>query len=104
VILALFVLNHVGAVWAGRLVLGLDTNYHFAIAGFHAGYAAFFVPYYFLGVAALFLHIACALAWRLRDRAVPITVGALGIGLAAGFVNVMATDAAIPARYLEAYP
>jgi succinate dehydrogenase/fumarate reductase cytochrome b subunit len=103
-ILALFILNHVGAVWGGRLLLGLDTNYHFAAAGMHAGYAAFFVPYYFLGVAALFIHIACALAWRVRGRAVPFAVSALGVALAAGFVGVMASDPVIPPRYLESYP
>jgi hypothetical protein len=103
-VLALFILNHVGAVWGGRLAMGLDTNYHFAAAGFHAGYAAFFVPYYFAGVAALFVHAACALAWRVRGSAVPLTVGALGIALAAGFVGVMASDPAIPPRYLESFP
>jgi hypothetical protein len=103
-ILALFILNHVGAVWGGRLVMGLDTNYHFAAAGMHAGYAAFFVPYYFLGVAALFVHIACALGWRVRGRVVPLAVSALGVALAAGFVGVMASDPAIPPRYLESYP
>ena len=102
--LALFILNHVGAVWGGRLVMGLDTNYHFAAAGMHAGYAAFFVPYYFLGVAALFTHAACALAWRVRGRAVPGLIAALGIALAAGFVGVMACDPAIPPRYLESFP
>lgn len=104
VVLALFVLNHVGAVWGGRLLLGLDTNYHFAAAGMHAGYAGFFVPYYFLGVAALFVHAACALAWRVRGRAVPLALGALGVALAAGFTGVMATDTAIPPRYLESFP
>lgn len=104
VVLALFVLNHVGAVWGGRLLLGLDTNYHFAAAGMHAGYAGFFVPYYFLGVAALFVHVACALAWRVRGRAVPLAVSALGVAIAAGFTGVMATDTAIPPRYLESFP
>ena len=103
VVLALFVLNHVGAVWTGRLLLGLDTNYHFAAAGFHAGLAGFFVPYYFLGVAALFVHGACALAWRMRSAAVPLLVATLGTGLAAGFVAVMASDPAIPDSYLAPY-
>ncbi|TAD74009.1 MAG: hypothetical protein EAY70_11840 [Sphingomonadales bacterium] len=103
-VLALFILNHVGAVWGGRLVMGLDTNYHYAAAGFHAGYAAFFVPYYFAGVAALFVHAACALAWRVQGRAVPLAVGLLGIAFAAGFVGVMASDPAIPPRYLESFP
>ncbi|MCZ8368552.1 MAG: hypothetical protein O9293_01075 [Porphyrobacter sp.] len=104
VVLALFILNHVAAVWGGRLVMRLDTNYHFAAAGFHAGYEGFFVPYYFFGVAALFVHAACALAWRMRGRVVPLTVGALGIALAAGFVGVMASDPAFPPRYLESFP
>ncbi|MFM7403567.1 MAG: hypothetical protein ACKO1N_05600 [Erythrobacter sp.] len=103
-VLALFIINHVGAVWAGRLLLGLDTNYHFAAAGFHAGLAAFFIPYYFAGVAALFIHAACALAWRVESRTLPRLVGALGIALAAGFVGVMASDPAIPPRYLESFP
>lgn len=66
--LALFIMNHVGAVWAGRLLFGLDTNYHFAAAGFHAGLAVFFIPYYFLGVCAFFAHAACALAWRMENK------------------------------------
>lgn len=103
-VLALFILNHVGAVWGGRLLMGLDTNYHFAAAGMHAGYAGFFVPYYFLGVAALFVHAACALAWRVRGKAAPLAVGMLGIALAAGFVGIMASDPAIPPRYLESFP
>jgi hypothetical protein len=103
-VVALFILNHVGAVWAGRLVMGLDTNYHFAAAGFHVGLAAFFVPYYFLGVAALFVHAACALAWRTRSRLLPLLVAGSGISLAAGFVTVMASDPAIPDRYLESFP
>ncbi len=103
-ILALFILNHVGAVWAGRLILGLDTNYHFAAAGFHAGLAGFFAPYYFLGVAALFVHGACALAWRVRSNLLPLMVAGLGVGLAAGLVTVMAVDGAIPPAYLAPYP
>lgn len=102
-VLVLFILNHVAAVWAGRLMMGLDTNYHFAAAGFHAGLAWFFVPYYFMGVAALFIHGGCALAWRLRSKAVPLIVMALGIVLAAGFVTAMATDPAIPRPYLESF-
>lgn len=104
VILALFILNHVGAVWAGRLLLGLDTNYHFAAAGFHAGLAGFFAPYYFLGVAALFVHGACAMAWRMGSRLVPGLFALAGAGLAAGFVVVMAGDGAIPPAYLAPYP
>ena len=102
-VLVLFILNHVAAVLAGRVVMGLDTNYHFAAAGFHAGLAGFFAPYYFMGVAALFVHGGCALAWRFRSATVPLIVMALGVVLAAGFVFVMAADPAIPRTYLETY-
>lgn len=63
--LALFLSIHVGAVLFGRAVLNLDTNFYFAAAGFHvAPFQYFFAPYYFLGVVALFMHVACAAYWR----------------------------------------
>ncbi len=67
--LAFFLLVHVGAVLFGRAVLDLDTNFHFAAAGFHVPpYQFFFAPYYFLAVLALFAHLGCAIHWRLRAR------------------------------------
>ncbi len=63
--LAFFLLVHVGAVLFGRAVLHLDTNFHFAAAGFHVPpYPLFFGPYYFTAVLALFTHMACAAWWR----------------------------------------
>ena len=104
--LALFLINHVASVWWGRLALALDTNYWFAAAGYHAGLARFFIPYYFIGVGALFFYIACALAWRpsgrVRRAASAITGGA-GIVLGAAFTTIMATNAAIPSPYLATY-
>lgn len=68
--LALFLSIHVGAVLFGRAVLNLDTNFYFAAAGFHvAPFQYFFAPYYFLGVVALFIHVACAAYWRSQGRA-----------------------------------
>ena len=103
VVLALFLVNHVVSVWAGRLTLGLDTNYHFAAAGFHAGLSAFFAPYYLAGVAALFVHLACALAWRMRSRTIPALLAIGGIALAIGFVATMWSDPAIPQSYRDTY-
>ena len=103
IVLFLFIANHVIAIWWGRLSLGLDTNFHFAAAGMHAGLAWFFVPYYALGVAALFVHLACALSWRMEGSAAPLLLAGVGAVLAIGFVTVMAGDDAIPARYLDAY-
>jgi succinate dehydrogenase/fumarate reductase cytochrome b subunit len=67
--LAMFLAVHVGSVLFGRAVLGLDTNFYFAAAGLHVWpYPLFFVPYYGLAVAALFVHLACALRRRLPAR------------------------------------
>lgn len=66
--LAFFFVVHVSAVSFGRAVLGLDTNFYFAAAGFHvAPFGWFFAPYYFLAVASLFAHLGCALYWQLES-------------------------------------
>jgi hypothetical protein len=50
-------------------VLNLDTRFYFAAAGFHvAPFQYFFAPYHFLGVTALFTHLACAAHGRFRGR------------------------------------
>lgn len=105
-ILLLFVMNHVGAVLLGRYALGLDTDYRFAAAGFHAGMAGFFIPYYWLGVTALFVHLGCALQWRVngkRGMRLAWVCSVTGALFAAGLVTMMARDDAIPAHYLETY-
>lgn len=74
--LAFFLAVHVVSVLFGRAVLHLDTNFYFAAAGLQVNpYPLFFVPYYGLAVAALFVHLACAarrmaggLARGARDR------------------------------------
>lgn len=66
--LAFFLIVHVSAVLGGRIMLGLDTNYFFAAAGYRQlATALFFIPYYFLAILAVFTHLGCAaywLAWR----------------------------------------
>lgn len=89
--LALFLLIHVGAVMYGRGMLGLDTDFRFAAAGFHAPpWQWFFAPYYFLAVVCLFAHAGCAVYWNLggawtryRGRALATFIA---IGLAAGLM------------------
>ncbi|MEM8594488.1 MAG: hypothetical protein AAGF06_06710, partial [Pseudomonadota bacterium] len=67
--LAFFLLNHVGAVLFARTVSGLDTNVYFGIAGFHvAPFQMLFIPYYFLAMLALFVHIASAVYWLTRKQ------------------------------------
>ena len=49
--LAIFFVIHVSAVLAGRLVLNLDTNLYFGVAGLNSfPFNFFFIPYYFLAV------------------------------------------------------
>lgn len=104
--LAAFIVNHLLAVWTGRLVMGLDTDLRFAAAGMQAGFAAFFVPYYFLGVFALFVHIGCAIWWRMTGHKkilVPLAVMATGAALATAFVATMVNLPPIADQYLASY-
>ena len=67
--LAYFLLNHVGAVLAGRGFAGLDTNIYYGIAGFHISpFHWYFIPYYFLAVVAVFVHLASAFYWLSRKQ------------------------------------
>jgi hypothetical protein len=108
-----FVLIHVAAVWVGRGLLQLDTNFHFAAAGLHTPWIVLFAPYYFLGVAALGVHLACAAQRRMpprpsaRRRSLPGLMILVGVVLAACLVALLAgwlVPVSVPARYLAPYP
>ena len=67
-IFSLLFLNHVGAVFFGRYVAELDNNIFYGIAGFYTSpFNLYFIPYYFLGVVAIFVHVACAVHWLSRN-------------------------------------
>jgi succinate dehydrogenase/fumarate reductase cytochrome b subunit len=91
--LAFFLAVHVVSVLFGRAVLHLDTNFYFAAAGLQVGpYPLFFVPYYGLAVAALFVHLACAarrlaggLAAATRER---LAWGGIALGAVAAVLIV----------------
>jgi succinate dehydrogenase/fumarate reductase cytochrome b subunit len=112
-LLALFLIVHVGAVLFGRGALNLDTNFYFAAAGFHVPpFQYFFAPYYFLGVAALFTHAACAAYWRSRNlpRVARILIVAMpsAIGVTLSMLIVLSLAGAlfpveIPAEYKATY-
>lgn len=85
--LAVFLLNHVGAVLVARSVLRLDTNFYFAAAGFHVWpFQFFFAPYYTLGVLAVFTHLGCALYWRLSGSSRSTRSLALALPVGVGLV------------------
>lgn len=74
--LAFFLLVHVVSVLLGRTLLRLDTNFYYAAAGLQVQpWPLFFVPYYGLAVAALFIHLACALR-RLPAARMPLAARA----------------------------
>jgi len=110
---ALFMANHVIAVLAGRWAFGLDTDFRFAAAGMHVPpFHWFFIPYYWLGVVAIFSHVGCALHWSLSERNIASARTVLWTfilaGVALGTAIVAALAGAlypvnIPAPYLETY-
>jgi hypothetical protein len=56
--LALFLIIHLSAVFAGRFVLQLDTNFYFGVAGLNSFPAnLFFIPYYALAILSFFGHV-----------------------------------------------
>jgi hypothetical protein len=102
--LALFLGIHVGAVLFARIAGGLDTNFYFAAAGLHVWpFLLFFVPYYFLAVAALFVHLGGALR---RGGAVVGALSATGVVVAALIVAALmgkVYPVEIPAQYLATF-
>lgn len=57
--LALFFLIHLGAVFSGRIILALDTNIYFGVAGLNTfPFNLFFIPYYGLAMMSFFAHLA----------------------------------------------
>lgn len=57
--LAAFFIIHVSAIFVGRLILQLDTNFYFGVAGLNSFPAnLFFIPYYALAILSFFGHIA----------------------------------------------
>jgi hypothetical protein len=57
--LAFFFIIHVSAVFVGRKILDLDTNFYFGVAGLNTfPLNLFFIPYYILAITAFFGHIS----------------------------------------------
>jgi hypothetical protein len=91
IILALFVIQHAGAVMLARIggpfpqgnAQSLDTNIYFAASVLHPdALPAYFAPYYLLGTAAIGLHLA-SFAMIRRRRMLALTLTGLSILFAA---------------------
>ena len=58
--LAIFIVIHLSAILVGRLILHLDTNFYFGVAGINSfPLNLFFIPYYAIAIISFFGHIAC---------------------------------------------
>lgn len=65
--LAVFFVFHLAAVFVGRLVLELDTNIYFGVAGLNTfPFNLFFLPYYGLAIISFFGHIAAIHAQKFK--------------------------------------
>lgn len=87
--LSFFLIAHVGAVLSARYVENLDTNFYFAAAGLNYYPATFiFIPYYFLAVASISLHVAAI--HYLKTKSVKMAYSIAIIGIATSAVIILA--------------
>lgn len=71
--LAIFFIIHLSAVLGGRLLLHLDTNFYFGVAGLNTfPFNLFFIPYYGLAILSFFGHIAA-----IHNKKMKHTIGGL---------------------------
>lgn len=86
--LSFFLVAHVGAVLSGRYIEHLDTNFYYAAAGLNNYPATFiFIPYYFLAVASISLHVA-ALHY-LKTKSVKMAYGIAIVGIATSITIIL---------------
>jgi len=69
VYLTIFLLIHVSAVLSGRLILNLDTNFYFGVAGLNTfPLNLFFIPYYGLAIVSFFAHISAVHSKKMHHK------------------------------------
>lgn len=72
--LAFFFVFHISAVFIGRLVLQLDTNFYFGAIGLNTfPFYFFFLPYYALAILSFFGHIAAIHAKKMKKNLLGIS-------------------------------
>lgn len=87
--LSFFLIAHVGAVLSARYIEHLDTNFYFAAAGLNYYPATFiFIPYYFLAVASISLHVSAI--HYLKTKSKPAAVGIAVVGIVTSFIIILA--------------
>lgn len=112
--LALFVIAHPTAILYYRYIAEVDTNFNIAAVTVNYTPLLFiFIPYYFLGVLAFFVHIACIYrikVARLKPKWSPNSQAKwiMGLGVIVGLFIILAmTDfgqgIAVPLEYQELF-
>lgn len=72
--LALFFIIHLSAIFLGRYLLELDTNYYFGVAGLNTfPYNLFFIPYYGLAIIAFSGHVASVHNQKMKENFLNLT-------------------------------
>ncbi len=72
--LSFFLIFHVTAVFGGRWLLELDTNFYFGVAGLNTfPFLIFFIPYYGLSILAFFGHVAAIHNSKMKHTILRIT-------------------------------
>ena len=71
--LAIFFFIHLSAVLSGRLILNLDTNFYFGVAGLNTfPLNLFFIPYYGLAIISFFGHISAVHSKKMKNKIIGI--------------------------------
>lgn len=67
--LAFFLLMHLSAVLSGRIILGVDTNFYFGVAGLNTfPLNLYFIPYYGLAITSFFGHISAVHYQKMKSK------------------------------------
>jgi hypothetical protein len=73
--MAVFFVIHISAVFVGRLILSLDTNFYFGAAGLNSfPVNLFFIPYYALAILSFFGHVAAIHNTKMKNSILGLTV------------------------------
>ena len=87
--LSFLLIAHVGAVLSARHIEHLDTNFYFAAAGLNYYPATFiFIPYYFLAVSSISLHVSAIHYLKTRSKGMAVSIAVIGV--ATSFIIVLA--------------
>jgi hypothetical protein len=71
--LAIFFVFHLAAVFIGRLILNLDTNIYFGVAGLNTfPFSLFFIPYYSLAIISFFGHLSAIHSLKMKNNVLGI--------------------------------